>query len=450
MTRTVAIACAAASAWLLGTVLAARAQPIDPERPTTIAIGVPAGARTDRVDVARTGFSRTPLPASSLRTEWRTATGAVLVHAPLVDAHGSTYVVGVRGEAVAIARDGTERWRVSTGAAELGPAALLSDDTLVVVDAAGDAIGIRQGAVRWRSHVGGPDATSVGPLPLDDGGVVAAAGHDLVMLDARGNERARTVVPEPAAPPLLWAAGKVVFVAASGAVWTWAPGVMEPARVGSFGSPTQGGAALVGDHILVGIAARQSSLVAVDIRDPGRPSVVRDVAPPGGLWLGPPAVRGDATTVVLLGPTTEMALMADSSGREIGGALLATHAPLVRSDAGVPPGAGVTAPLLIDAAGTVVFATFDGGVGTGALRADGSGAGGHSAALASGAFEVLADACPPPGGILAILNGTPPSVAGIAPLPPASVVVACRSGAVVAIQGTAAAAAGGNLRPPTL
>jgi hypothetical protein len=281
-------------------------------------------------------------------------------------------------------------------------------------------------------------------LPLDDGGVVVTAGHDLAMLDAGGRERARTIVSEPAAAPLLWTAGRVVLVAASGAVWTWAPGAMEPSRVGSFGSPTEGGAALAGDHTLLGVVARQTSLVAVELLGGGRPTVVREVAPPGGLWLGPPTLRGESTTVALLGPTTEIAVMADRSGQETGSVLLANHAPLSRGDAGAAPGAGLLAPLLIDAAGTVVFATFDGGVGAGAFREDGVGAGGRGAAPTTGTVEVLADACPPPGGILALLNGTPSSVAGIAPLPPASVVVACHSGAVVAIQGAAAAAAGGN------
>jgi hypothetical protein len=450
MTRRAAIAWAAASAWLASGAVAARAQPIDPERPTTIVIGVPGGSRTDRVDVARTGFSRTPLPSSGLHSEWRTATSMVLDHAPLVDARGSTYVVGARGEAVAIARDGTERWRVSTGATDLGPAALLSDDTLVVVDAAGDAIGVRQGAVRWRAHVGGPDSAPLGPLPLDDGGVVVTAGHDLAVLDAGGRERARTVVPEPPAAPLLWAAGRVVVVAASGAVWTWTPGATEPSRVGSFGSPTEGGTALAGDHTLVGVVARQTSVAAVDLLAEGRTAVVLDVAPAGSLWLGPPAVRGDTTTVALLGPTSEIAVAADRSGREIGGALLASHALLSRADAGAPPGTGLMAPLLVDSAGTVVFATFEGGVGAGALRADALGSAGHSGAPATGAFEVLADVCPPPGGIVAVLNGTPPSVAGMAPLPPGSLVVACHSGTVVAIQAGAPAAAGGKLRPSTL
>jgi hypothetical protein len=452
MTRRVAIAWATASAWLASAAVAARAQPIDPERPTTITIGVPGGSRTDRVDVARTGFSRTPLPSSGLHTEWRTATSIVVEHAPIVDARGTTYVVGIRGEAVAIARDGTERWRVPTGAADLGPAALLSDDTLVVVDGAGDAIGVRLGAVRWRAHVGGPDSAHVGPLPLDDGGLVVTAGHDLATLDAGGRERARTVVPEPAVAPLLWAAGRVVLVAASGAVWTWAPGATEPSRVGSFGSPTEGGIALAGDHTLVGVVARQTSIAALDLFGEERPAVVRDVTPPGSLWLGPPAVRGDTATVALLGPTSEFAVAADRSGREIGGALLASHPLLSRADAGAPPGAGLMAPLLIDSAGTVVFSTFDGGVGAAALRADALGSAGHSGALATaGAFEVLADACPPPaGGILALLNAAPPSVAGMAPLSPGSLVVVCHSGTVVAIQGGAATAAGGKLRPSTL
>jgi hypothetical protein len=450
MTRRGVIGWVTASAWLTSAMVVARAQPIDVERPTTLVIGVPAGSRTDRVDVARTGFSRAPLPAGGLHTEWRAATGALLEHAPVVDARGWAYVVGARGEAVAIARDGTERWRAPTGGTDPGPAALLSDDTLVFVDAAGDAIGVRQGAVRWRSHVGGPDSAPAGPLPLDDGGVVVTAAHDLALLDRDGGERARTRLPEPAAASLLWVAGRVVVVGASGAVWTWVPGATEPLRVASFGAATAGGAALQGDHTLLAVVARQSTLAAVDLRAPDRPAVVRAVAP-AGLWLGPPAVRGDTAIVAMLGPAGEVALALDAAGRELGGALLAGRPPPTRADAGAPAGTGLVAPLLVDAAGTLAFATFSGGVGVGALRPGGGASGGSPGApQGDGTLEVLGDACPSPGGVLAFLSGAPPSVAGIAPLPSGSLVVACHSGTLVAIQGGAAAAAGGNMRPSTL
>ena len=286
MTRR-AVACAGlvGVAGLASAGAVALGQPIDPARPSTLVIGVPAGARAERVDSARTGLSRSPLPSSRLRVEWRASTSVALDHAPLVDARGAVYVVSARGEAIATARDGTERWRVPTGAVDPGPPALLSDDTLVVLDGSGDAVGVRDGIVRWRTHVGAADPADTGPLPLDDGGVVVPAGRDLAVLDAEGHERARIVLPEPAAAPLLWTLGRIVIVGVSGTVWTWAPGSAEPARAATFGSRTEGPVALAGDRTLLAIVAGHTSVAAVDILR-GRPAVTRAVAP-GGLWLGP-------------------------------------------------------------------------------------------------------------------------------------------------------------------
>ena len=427
-----------AGGWLAIAAVAARAQPIDPARPSTIVIGVPAGARTDRVDTSRTGLSQTPLPSSALHVEWRASTGAPLEHAPLVDARGSTYVVSARGEAIAIARDGTERWRAPTGAADPGAAALLSDDTLVVVDAAGEAIGLRDGVVRWRSHVGVADAAGPGPLPLDDGGLVVATAHDLALLDAQGHERARTVLPESPAGPLLWALGKVVVVAASGSVWTWTPGTAEPSRVASFGSPVTGGAALAGEHTLVAVVAGQTSLASIDLLRGGRAGVPRALAP-GGVWLGPPTLRGEAATLAVLGPASEIAVTVDGSGRELGRALLAGRLPASRADGGAPATGGLTAPLLVDLGGTIAFATFEGAVGVAA-------SGGTSAI----AVETLDDACPRSSGLQGVFGGAPSPVAGLAPLPPGSFVVACHSGTLVAIEGAAGASTGGKMRPSTL
>ncbi len=411
----------------LGT-MAARAQPFPVERARTLVAGKPVGARMDRVDGARTGLSVTPLPTAGLRIEWRAAAGADVDDEPLVDARGGTYVVGARGEVLALARDGSERWRVPTGALDPGPAALLSDDTLVFADATGDAIGVREGGVRWRSHFGRADAAHPPPLPLDDGGVVMATTRDLVVLDAQGRPRGRTVLPEPTTAPLLSALGQVFAVTASGAIWGWVPGALEASRLGSFGSPIEGGAALANEHTLVAIAAGQTTLSAVDFlrggsTGGGGPSVTRAVAP-GGLWLGPPAMRGEAATLGMLGATSELVITVDGVGRELGRAVLVGHAPPGRVDAGsAQPAASAVSgmPLLVDAAGTVAFATLEGSVGVAVLGAGGD-----------GSVELLSDACPRAPGPTSLIG----TVAGLAPLPPQSFVAICRSGTILAVSGS--------------
>jgi hypothetical protein len=263
-----AAACAVAGLCVCATPHA-RAQPIDVQRARTLVVGAPAGhARTDRLDAARTGRTREALPSAGLRTEWRTSLGELIEHPPLVDGNGVSYVVGARGEVSAVGPDGTERWHVTTGAMQSGPGTLLSDDTLVFVDAAGEAVAVREGAVRWRLRFGRSDAARPAPLPLADGGVVVATTQDLASLDAEGHERARTTLPEPTTLPLLSALGKVVAVGASGTVWTWTPGAPEVTRCGAFGSPVADGAALADDHTLVAVNAAQTHLLAIDLAHP--------------------------------------------------------------------------------------------------------------------------------------------------------------------------------------
>ncbi len=252
---------------------------------------------------------------------------------PLVDARGATYVVGTRGEAIAIARDGTERWRLATGAVDPGPPPLRADDTHGWVVGARAALAVRVAAVRWRARVGARfDGGAPAPLPLDDGGVVVATTRDLTLLDAEGHERARAVLPEPVTSPLLAALGRVVAVAASGTIWTWLPGAREPSRLGSFGGPTEGGASLAGDHTVVAVATGQTTLAAVDLV---RGTTTTRAMPPGGLWLGPPTLRGDTATLTLLGSTSDFAVTVDASGRELARALLTTHPLPPRLDGGL-------------------------------------------------------------------------------------------------------------------
>ncbi len=402
---------------------AAQGQSTQVDRARTLIVGQPAGSRTDRVDAARTGLSRTPLPASGLRIEWRASTGTSIDDEPLVDARGGSYVVGTRGEAVALARDGTERWRVPTGALDPGPAVLLSDDTLVFADASGDAIGVREGTVRWRSHFGRAEGAHPSPLPLEDGGVVVATDRDLAVLDAQGRQLARTTLPEAMTAPLLSALGQVIAVTVSGTVWGWVPGTPEATRLAGFGSPIEGDAALADGHTLVAIAAGRTTLAAVDLRHAsGNAAVPRAVAI-GGLWLGSPAMRGGEATLAMLGPASELAIAIDADGNTLRRSLLIGHVPSGVVDAGAPPfGAGRPgAPLLVDASGTVAFATLEGSVGIAAIGPGGD-----------GAVELLSDACPRPIGP----SSSSGTVAGLAPLPPRSFLATCRSGTVLAVTGT--------------
>ena len=408
----------------VGVAAAASAQTLDTSRPRTLVVGTPgAGAPADRVDPARTGRSGERLPASSLHREWQLTVNATVEHAPLVDVHGTTYVVGTRGEVEAIGRDGVERWKLATEAMDPGPAALLSDGTIVFVDIAGEAVAVRDGAERWRTRFGRRDAALPAPLPLEDGGVVVATTRELAALDADGHERARTTLPEATTVPLVSALGRVVAVTTSGAVWTWTPGAPEPTRVASFGSAVDGGAALADDHTLIAVTAGQLHLAAVDLVR--GTTTTRAVAP--GLWLGPPAMRGGTAYLLALTPSSELAVVLDASGTELTRALLASHPSPAALDGGaVPLMSGPHTAPLVDGGGTVAFATLEGAIG---VVATGPG---------SSSAQLLADACPPSGDRPAFpigRVGPAAPVAGLAPLGAGAFVAVCHSGTVLALRG---------------
>jgi hypothetical protein len=414
---TVAVAAMAAVA------AAAMAQTMDAQRPKTLVVGTPPSARTDRVDGARSGRSPAALPAGALRIAWQTPTGAQLEGTPVVDARGTSYVVGTRGEVVAVARDGSERWRASSGAVQPGPAALLSDDTLVFADAVGEAVAVREGSIRWRAHFGRSDASHPAPLPLDDGGIVVATAHDLAALDVDGHERARVALPEAAVGSLLWALDQVVVTCVTGTVYRWAPGAREATRVGSFGTAPEGGAARLDDHTLIAVTSGGARLSTLDLVRGS--ATTRAVAGPG-VWLGPPAVRGGTAYLTLLAPTAELAVGVDADGTEVLRALLASRSPPLSPDGGAAPVVAVAhAPSLVDPAGTVAFATLDGAIGT----------------VAGATVDVVGGACAGSGGPLHAGVGELTAsgsgggrISGLAPLGPGAFVAACRSGSLVALS----------------
>jgi outer membrane protein assembly factor BamB len=410
------VACAAIAA----AAASVSAQPFRPERPLVHVVGTPPGARVDRVDPQRTGSSRTPLPVAELRVAWRSTVKAALEHAPVLDARGVAYVVGARGEVAAIDGDGAERWSVSTGAAGAGPAALLSDDTIAFVDGAGDALGVRDGRVRWKAHVGAADPSRpAAPLALDDGGLVAAAGPDLVLLDSAGEERARARLDEAIVAPLVATKDRVLAVVASGAVWSWAPGALDAARVGTFGSPVEGGAALADDDTLVAVTHLGARLTDLRLRE-GR---ARTRAAPGGsIWLGPPAVARGVVFALALTATGERVMAVDPSGQEVGSALLQPGGVAADGGALVLPTAQPT-PILVDSSATVLFVTMNGAVGAA-----------RRVSQPDPAVELLATVC--------TNSSSFAPASGIAPAGPGAVVVACRHGEVVAIRSS-----GGNATP---
>jgi hypothetical protein len=395
-------------------------QTIDVERPRTLVVGVPsAGARTDRTDPGRTGHVRATLPHSDLRTEWRVSLGEPVQRGPLVDTRGVTYVVGTRGDVLAISRDGTEKWRTSTGTRQPGPAVLLSDDTVVFVDSGGDVVAIREGAARWRAQVGKKDGENrdySAPLPLPDGGVAVAAPNALTVFDAEGHERARAQMIEGTSVPLLAALGQIIVVGSSGAVWAWTPGASELDRIAAFGARISDGVALGDDRTLVGVAGL-SRLLAVDL---SRGSVTtRATAPPGTLLLGPPATRGTASYLLRLTATNEEVVGVDERGVEVLRTTVASHAAAVSIDGGPGPVALAphTAPL-VDDDGTVAFATAGGAVGT---------------ANRTGA-ALLPFACPQSA---PTITRAPP-VAGLAALGEDAFVAVCSAGMVLAVHGRSA------------
>jgi hypothetical protein len=420
---------AAAAAATLAT--AAAAQPLDVQRPLVLVAGTPkGGARMIGIDASRAGLVSGTLPVGLLRTAWRTALGVVVAHGPLVDSRGTVYVVGDGGEVIALAPDGTVLSRVLTKSPQPGPPALLSDDTLVFADAAGEAIAVRAGGLRWRLRFGRPGLARGAPLPLDDGGVVLTTGRDVAILDAGGGERARMVLREPTSHPLLSALGKVVIVSDAGAVWSWSAPAADATLVGTFGSEVDGGGVLVDPHTLAAVVGNQTRISALDLL---HGTVTRWAGSPGGFWLGAPAVTKKGLLCAMQATSAgEFAVAIDASGAELGRALV-TGPPRIAGDAGALQNAAraQTSPI-VDAAGSLAFATASGAVGVVARLASRlpGGASGTDKADAS-EVALLPEACS------ASARGEA-AVVGVAPLPGSGLVAACRSGMIVAATAAAA------------
>lgn len=347
----------------LGTAAIAAAQGFDPRRPKTVVVGSPKGeSPMARVSPRRDGRTPNALPTKKLHVEWKKSTGAPLESPGLVDETGRLIVVGARGDVVFLSPEGDERGRISTGASSPGPATITGDGTVVFVTQGGEAIGARGTSRRFNVRLGLGAGTKVAPLPLADGGFVAAAGTELVLLDAEGTIRARAQSPEPIVGSLLGHAGRVVAASRSGTVFTWAPGG-EVVRVGSFRATIDGGLALEDGGKLLAITD-QTQLSELDLTRGA--STSRATAAAGSLYLGPPALGPAGAS--FFGNTFGVSYLVsvDRAGTEtrmpIG--VAPPQNPTLLPDGGVPP---LVAPPhtgpLVDDKGTVAFVTPEGVVG---------------------------------------------------------------------------------------
>lgn len=399
------------------------AQRMDPRRPETVVVGMPAGASPmARVDAKRSGVSPTPLPAAPLRVAWRkplSSAGVGIEHAPLALADGRVMVMTTQGEAVWLdGQSGDERSRMPEKLGTTGAPVVLADGTFVVVASNAEAIGFTSDGRKFRTSLGGERGlgTRISPLPLPDGGVVVATSTELSVLDASGGVRARATAPEQLAGPLLAARGKIIALgAAGGVVYTWTPG-REVIRVGSLGGTVDGGAAILGDHTLVAMLdpGTQSRVVTFDLDT--NVAAPRATAPPNQAYLGPPAVVGDVVFGLGGAPGRSFIVGLDSSGQE----KLRVPVPspswvsVASSDGGAlvyspPPHTGVIA----DRSGVVAFASPDGTIGV---------------VDASGVVSTAGTESP-----CSSRTGTKFMINGIAPLGAGAFVVSCANGNVLKI-----------------
>ena len=356
----------------------ASAQRIDPGRPSSLVVGPPPGpAPMLRVDARRSGRASDGLPVGTLKIAWKKATGLSVEHPALAVDDGMLALVSTRGEVAFLAADGDARSSAHVGASLVGPATMSSAGTLAFFTSHGEIAMIRPWSTRapvLRHHAAELNVRAA-PLGLDDGGAVFASVSELLMVDASGGIRARTTLPEPVGSPLLATGNAIVAVTERGAVFSWIARE-DPQRVGSFGAPIDGSATLTSHRTLLAII-EQAQLIELDLKS--ATTTVRARARTGEVFLGPlaAAVANDGSPILAwlalsAGHTMAKRLRSPSSEPETVTLEVLSNAQHPASlDAGsltqsIPSHVGP----LIDARGTLAFATPDGRVGT--LAPDGS------------------------------------------------------------------------------
>jgi hypothetical protein len=339
---------------------------------------------------------------------------------------------------------------------------VLSDGTLVVLNGAGDFLGLRRHAIAFRTHILEPGALvrfdvrmngqfhpspriaggrvrrpvmadrdpsgtlRMSTLPLEDGGVVLAFDRALVLLDADGGVRARSEAPVPLASPLLALAHSVAFVGDTGDVYEWAL-ASDPESVrprGTFGGAVEGNVVVEDARHLLAIV-KGSRLVSLDLVT--GIAETRASATGGAFSDGLALARGTAYLQEITLAGTHLTTV-DGAGHSGSYATLLTVqglASLGLPDAGAGAAlAPVGTKLFVDPSGTVAYATIDGHVGI---------------ATATTKHELghLPCGAPPAPAANPYAQRYRPSVgfAGLVPAADGAFVVACEGGGVSMVKG---------------
>jgi len=378
---------------------------VDPTLPVTIVVGpAPGFSPMGRVDGARRGRARDVLPDHP-QLLWRHASLGALDFAPLaVDAAGAVMAASAGlPQVIQLTRDGVEQWRARTG---VGPSVtgsvILGDETRAAVTSAGDLVGLYpSGRVRFIIPLELPERNAhLGLLPLDDGGLAVAAGHDIDELDGDGRRRDRTHLTERISGPLLATRHGIVATTAAGSVFSIRGGFAK--RLGSLGGdPGEPGASSPDGHSIVAVVDHQR-LVDFDLAS-GAVETIHAVTDQS--LHGPVVLGADDTRVLVTwnGVLTRMG----RAGGDVRRTPLDMRAETLVTDAGKVDFAQLdeSPPPITDREGRIAFARVGGRVGV----------------------------VGPDGRVRLVTGSTCGSPAALAPAGPRRMVIGCRDGTVVMV-----------------
>jgi outer membrane protein assembly factor BamB len=335
---------------------------VDPRLAISIVVGRPAGpCPMSRIDGARTGRTLDRLPEKP-RLLWRSrAVDAIGFASVAVDRKGSIVVASLATpEIVQVAPDGRREWRAKTGVGSpvAGPV-ILSDETRVVVTAAGEAFGFdTDGGTRFVADLAAPGRNArAAPLPLDDGGIAVAAGTAVFFLSADGRVLGRSEIGERAAGSLVQTGHGIAVTTDTGTVHLVRPPAFSR-RVGTLGGDPGPGAAANGSTLIA--VVEHDRLVAFDIRTGSS----RRLGARGGTFFDGP-VALDAAGCAMATTLSGMLVAVSPEGTENRRAALDTRAISPINDAGAINllAMSESPPLVIDASGRVAFARVGGRIG---------------------------------------------------------------------------------------
>jgi hypothetical protein len=323
--------------------------PADPTIAQERRIGRPPGyASVFRLDAARTGQTRSPLPRKP-KALWRARIADNIDLAPAVDEKSAIVVAGA-SSLTQLSSAGKLEWslRLPHAAPVSGPI-LTSGGSRVILNSDGELLTVsRSGDVSQRVQLPFNGIRSAAPaLPLHDGGLLLAIEGEVLRLDASGSIRAATRVNDEVRT-LIQGPKSFLVVTEFGDVHEWVP-PQSAVKRGNFGGRASQGAALSGPTRLSAVIDH-TQIVDFDFFVGARRQRARS-----STWIlhGPPTITPAQETRILT--SDGMLLGHTPSGRETLRVLLeaaggAKGPPAPASTVSAAP------PLIVDRSGFVALA----------------------------------------------------------------------------------------------